>query len=410
MDELKRSLEEAIKELQELPAAAPANPLPKTTTALPNGKKTILEQALAAGPVLTKVPDFGREPVLPSPPAPRTPAPNTIEAALAAAPAVSPHYVPPPAVVPAPREVAPAPVPASHEVAPAPVPASHEVAPAPVPASHEVAPAPVPVSHEVAPASVPVSHEVAPASVPVSHEVAPASVPVSYEVAATPVPTSREAGPARHEATLLAPLPPAARKKKPVTVAENPLVLKSGSEQERTAAVLARPAAQHLEIPAARAITSSTPVQDIQEPEKLVDLVGPADEQPKKQRDKIWRWATIGISCAGGLASGWLGSSFSDATNGTLQSSAQVIKDKASDKVGIKPPVNMKLVGAGKAAGTADHVTGKTDRAVPIDENHCTVLERDRGTGLTLAKPCKLIETAGFTSTLDKSDLLVKPR
>jgi len=156
----------------------------------------------------------------------------------------------------------------------------------------------------------------------------------------------------------------------------------------------------------ARETTGSASAQNIQEPEKHVEQA----EQAKKLRDKIWRWATIGMSCAGGLASGWLGSSFSDQTSGNSQSSAQVIKDKASAAIGIKRPVNVKMAGTSKPVGSADHMTGKTDRAVPIDENHCTVLERDRGTGLTLAKPCKLIETAGFTSTLDKSDLLVKPR
>ncbi len=141
-----------------------------------------------------------------------------------------------------------------------------------------------------------------------------------------------------------------------------------------------------------------------------------------KLRDNIWRWATIGISCAGGLAGGWLGSNFSDQTSGVFQNSVQTIVGRASDGVAPMRPASIKIVPEGAAkfmSGTAigslpinmlGNMTGKTDRAVPLDEDLCTVLELDRGTGLTLARPCKMIETAGFNTTLGKSDLLAKSK
>ncbi len=360
MDELKRSLEEAIKELQDVPAAAPATPLPKTAETLPKSKKSILEQALAAGPVVADVPDFAREPVLsPRPPAVRVktapvthvPAPNSIEAALAAAPAVSPRYVPPPVPAPAP----------------------------PAPISR-------PVSARVPTVETPtVTHE----------EVAPVGVPT-------------------------APLRPATHRERTVTVAVEQPPVQGGRPEggrsiefsgERPVSSRAKSVSFQVEEgPVARVNTIEAPVENVTTADGALDLTKELAEQTKKMRDRIWRWATIGISCAGGLASGWIGSNFSDQANGLFQMGTQVITDKTANIVSIKPPVNMKEAGAGKPNANSRHMTGKTDRAVPIDENHCTVLERDRSTGLTLAKPCKLIETAGFTSTLDKSDLLAKPR
>ena len=134
-------------------------------------------------------------------------------------------------------------------------------------------------------------------------------------------------------------------------------------------------------------------------------------QQEKKLRDNnIWRWTTIGISCAGGLASGWLGSNVSDQPNGMFNSGGATIAAKASDTIGSKPPVPLKLASKGQPDKIFGHATGKTDRASQMDENLCTVLELDRGTGLTLAKPCKPVETAEFNSTLGKADLMVAPR
>ena len=128
----------------------------------------------------------------------------------------------------------------------------------------------------------------------------------------------------------------------------------------------------------------------------------------KKLRDNsIWRWATIGISCAGGLASGWLGSGISDQAGSFFSASSTAIIGSAPKTLtDRKPPVGLEMT-----AGVLPlNLTGKADRATPHDENLCTVLELDRGTGLTLAKPCKLIETAEFNSTLGKADLLARPQ
>lgn len=147
----------------------------------------------------------------------------------------------------------------------------------------------------------------------------------------------------------------------------------------------------------------------------VVELATDAAEEAKKAKDKLWRWTTIGVSCAGGLASGWLGSNVSEQAGGFFSSSVQTIVGKASEpRSHTKLPVSMKMVRDGvptyMSGDILGSMTGKTDRAIPHDDNLCTVLELDRGTGLTLAKPCKPIETAEFNSTLGKSDLLVKPR
>jgi hypothetical protein len=118
--------------------------------------------------------------------------------------------------------------------------------------------------------------------------------------------------------------------------------------------------------------------------------------------DNMWRWTTIAISCVGGLASGWLGSTFSDQLGGLFRSEVPHLVGQAS-----KTATRSTASGAMKISSSSD--TGKSDRAVPMDENLCTVLELDRGTGLTLSKPCRSIETAEFTSKLNKSDLLAKP-
>ena len=141
-------------------------------------------------------------------------------------------------------------------------------------------------------------------------------------------------------------------------------------------------------------------------------------QKSKNLRNKYWRWATISISCAGGLASGWLGSNISDQPGGIFQSNVQTIVGKASDSAGAMRPTNIKIVPQGAAKfmsgsaldGLPVNMTGKTDRAVPLDDDLCTVLELDRGTGLTLARPCKMIETAGFNTTLGKADLQATPK
>jgi hypothetical protein len=113
-----------------------------------------------------------------------------------------------------------------------------------------------------------------------------------------------------------------------------------------------------------------------------------AVEKTKEMSSSVWRWATIGISCAGGLASGWVGSNIAG------QYSTASHQDKLA------------LVGAPEAGAGS----GKTDRAKPLDETRCTVLELDRGTGLVFAKPCRPVATADISSTLNKSDLLVKQK
>jgi hypothetical protein len=146
---------------------------------------------------------------------------------------------------------------------------------------------------------------------------------------------------------------------------------------------------------------ADTPTQKIDpadhDAENVVEKQTDGEDEAKKRKDNVWRWTTIAVSCAGGLASGWLGSNMADQEGRVFKSNVQTIIGKASQTDGhSRSPIAIKM-------------TGKTDRAVPLDENLCTVLELDRATGLTLAKPCKPIETTEFNSTLGKSDLLAKP-
>ncbi len=164
----------------------------------------------------------------------------------------------------------------------------------------------------------------------------------------------------------------------------------------------------------------AVPVQKAANPDEadggdVVERVTDSSLEARNRSDQVWRWTTIGLSCAGGLASGWLGSNISDQYAGLFKSDVQTIIGKASQRAShATPPVPVKINGdmlmGGSPGLAAGHVTGKTDRAAPMDDNLCTVLELDRGTGLTLAKPCKPIEKAEFNSTLGKADLLAKPR
>ena len=287
VDGLKRSLEHAIRELQDMPA--PARPNPPVTRNMPP-----LQNTRSAPP-----------------------AANSIEAALASAPSVSPHYVPPPPPAPAPPKTA---------------------------SSHGM-----------------------------------------RTVRADP-------GSRKPEQPALRPLMHTAAK--PIMTGTS-LALSSAAN------------------------SGGKPIANIKigalSGEGIGDLADEVALKAKKLRDNIWRWATIGISCAGGLASGWLGSTVSDQSNGLIQSSVQTIVGKASENMaGVIPPVALKMVRTGLSdRGAADapgQMIGKTDRAVPLDDNLCTVLELDRGTGLTLAKPCKAIKTADFNSTLGKADLFETPQ
>ncbi len=123
-------------------------------------------------------------------------------------------------------------------------------------------------------------------------------------------------------------------------------------------------------------------------------------KQARNVRDRVWRWATIAVSCAGGLASGWLGSNVSDQMNRVFDTQTRAIVGKASESLNGK--------GARGMPGLVNN--GKGDRATPLDENLCTVLELDRSTGLTLARPCRPVRTSGFTSTLRKDDMVVGPK
>lgn len=120
--------------------------------------------------------------------------------------------------------------------------------------------------------------------------------------------------------------------------------------------------------------------------------------------DGFWRWATIVISCVGGLASGWLGSQIAGNGDPAQRSGRAVIVGEPSRALQELPPPSSVAAFDGSAG-----LSGKGDRIVPIDETHCTVLELDRGTGLTLAKPCAAVETAEFITTLSKADLLAQP-
>jgi hypothetical protein len=142
----------------------------------------------------------------------------------------------------------------------------------------------------------------------------------------------------------------------------------------------------------------------------VADRVADKERHGKKTGDNVWRWTTIGISCAGGLASGWIGSNVSDQAKGIFEPDVPAIVGKASDSLNAKPPVAMKMARVGQSDKMLGNLDSKTDRALPMDDNLCTVLELDRGTGLTLAKPCKPVVSAEFNSTLGKSDLIVKPK
>ncbi len=348
VDGLKRSLEDAIKEMQDIPAATQpvtrqdedlrlARAADTLQSMRPMPQASVTEQP--ANPLNHANPlnsgQAAPPPVQAAPPAPDfIPATNSIEAALSSAPAVSAHYVPPEPVV-----------------APVAPPA------APLVASMSASPAPQkPVSQKPAPAK----RRALRFGTPEKSHSAPMQPALKITAA---FPNSQSGG------------------KSPAAPGE-PV----GSEGLGLA--------------------------------DLGDLAADAVLKAKKQRENIWRWATIGVSCAGGLASGWLGSNITNQNNGIFQASLQTIVGKTSNSGSSLPPANVKIVPEGGAefmSGTAirdlpENLTGKTDRAVPHDNELCTVLELNRGTGLKLARPCKMIETAEINGTLGKADLLVKPR
>ena len=349
MDGLKRSLEEAIKEMQEIPAAAQSvqehasGPVLKLDTDLHLERAADTLQALHGSSEAV----FQSEPIqtltsnlIPEPQSTVSveqefiPAANSIEAALSSAPTVSPHYVPP--------------------------------EPKPVPV---VAPLPI----------------------------------------VTPVTTAFVGKPIKSTTQNLA------RKQAGTQF----------GERQQTRGSSAKPVLKIVSAFSNRRSPAQSGTQKLNmiapgrlDRAKIAELDAEEARDTKKRRDKIWRWATISLSCAGGLASGWLGSSISGPDGGIFKSSVQTIVGKASDGTRPKPPANIKIVRDGVSkfmSGTVigsvpGQMTGKTDRAVPLNDDLCTVLELDRGTGLTLAKPCKPIETAEFNSTLGKADLLAQPR
>ncbi len=226
--------------------------------------------------------------------------------------------------------------------------------------------------------------------------------------------------PRREETRARAPVPPVKGPSRGPDVAKAasaaPVPLARGSARQTASPPVMSPP---VSAPGAKKVVNKETESDVSPVGKLVKAgrdvaeraTDTATEQGQKARDNFWRWTTIGLSCAGGLASGWLGSTLSDQGAGVFRSDVQTIAGKASEGKGSAPPVNLKLASTGNEAGkTSLEGTGKTDRAVPLDENLCTVLELDRATGLTLAKPCKPIESTEFSSTLRKDDLLVKPR
>ncbi|MCP4933371.1 MAG: hypothetical protein GY927_04010 [bacterium] len=323
MDGLKRSLEEAIKKMQDIPAATQLSMRSHADLRLARAADTL--QTMHPMPEPTPTNGAAHEAQSPSE---FIPTADSIEAALSSAPAVSPHYV----------------------------------APEPVTVPPEVPVAPVRVSIK---------------NMPSTQEPSPKRRALRFGTPKTARP---------------APVRPA---------------MKISSTFPNAQSNMSAPA-RHYEPTA----SGGFDLGNIEN--EAADLAF----KTKKLRDNIWRWATIGISCAVGLASGWLGSNFSDLASGVSQNSVQTIAGRASDGVSITRPENIKIVPEGAAkfiSGTAVgrlpiNMTGKSDRAVPLDENLCTVLELDRGTGLTLARPCKMIETAGFNATLGKSDLLAKSK
>jgi hypothetical protein len=118
----------------------------------------------------------------------------------------------------------------------------------------------------------------------------------------------------------------------------------------------------------------------------------------RRERRKIA--AIVFASCVGGLASGWFGAMLADnarSTNGKVATSdiSGAFTEMATPSSGV--------------AVTPGAYTGKADRVLPVDESRCTVLELDRSTGLTLARPCRDLETADVNTTLSKSDLMARP-
>jgi hypothetical protein len=149
-----------------------------------------------------------------------------------------------------------------------------------------------------------------------------------------------------------------------------------------------------------------------EEGDGLDDIADMVTKKAKSYRDAIWRWATIGISCAGGLASGWLGSAISNQASGFFRSSVEMVSEKALKATGVEG-IPAALAGKAKRAATSaatDAGGGKSDRVMPVNERLCTVLELDRSIGLVQSKPCrKVAGEAISTNTLDKSDLVARP-
>ena len=386
MNGLKRSLEDAIKEMQEIPAGAPSSSAQdEEDLRLARAADTL--QVLRGMPVSelaeTGLPEerlSGERPVEtgyaetgfaeagyaetgltgarltetglvsePMPMAPAVsadtrmadpefvPAANSIEAALSSAPAVSPHYIPPKPIAPVARA----------------------------------------------------------SRMPGDHDPSAKASPVKEALKqATPFLEPAPSAPLFGQQEQAAPKPP-----KPVGEINAAMPPPRSREQKRS-------------------LEPARVAADIPDVEEFSDTEIEESDKARPQRDSFWRWTTIGISCVGGLASGWLGSNLSDRDGGMFSSNVQTIVGKASGAAGSNPPAAIGIMRGGGTAttsgagllGASGAITGKTDRAVPLDDDLCTVLELDRGTGLTLAKPCKEIKSTGFNSTLGKSDLLAKPK
>ena len=434
MDGLKRSLEEAIKEMQELPVVdgprvsgeeqhspvqiidadmerqSPPDPEPEF---MPNA-----QQKQPAGLLLVDVPepepepepatpsmpvaaqDAARAPEISSPEKPVTlptpskmrveeqslvvdPAPDldlgeefipdktSIEQALSFAPSVSPHYVPPPP---------------------------------PPPAS-----SPEPTT-TLPPIEVP-SFELPAPHLPGDEGEQSVAAPAGPEPVPVPVPV-RKTGPEQASVSTATPI-----LKKGT---QEPKVQQISSPAEPLKEVRPKPARSARKnvavFPAVPASALDGRMPSSEENRNKggldgdTDLAKDAAPEGGKRRDNVWRWTTIALSCVGGLASGWLGSNLSSQFGRPFQGYTRDILVKAGAGGENNPPVKLRVRQDGKSAPASGRSIGKTDRAMPMDENLCTVLELDRGTGLTLAKPCKEIENAEFNSTLGKSDLLAKPK
>ena len=216
MDGLKRSLEQAIKEMQEMPAPVGATTVETPQARPENGQQRgqYAETNIAPAPVV------------------HVPAANSIEAALSSAPSVSPHYIPPepPAAVKEPEP---------------------------------------PIAGPVVPSK--------PDTGAVSASLILAKKPKILDRIPPAVP---------QPASLLAQIKPPVRAHPPMPDQKK----QQASFQPRSPAV-----SRALDVPRQKP-KIDLPAAPSQAKEKIADLVGDG----AAQATNIWRWATIGISCAGG--------------------------------------------------------------------------------------------------------------